>query len=254
MDDEERQQATSFGQIARDYDRYRPEPPEEALGWLLAPDVRSVAEIGAGTGLLTNRLVGRGLQVVAIEPDHRMREVLQDRVPQALIEAGRGESIPLGDGCVDAVVAASSWHWVEQSAGFAEAARVLRPGGTLGLLWTGPDRRVPWVRQFMAGGVVLSEAEHRRTRDERNKRYRPDIPTDAPFGPREIELFAAKKLVTLDELVGLLGTYPNTITSDGRTREDFLGDSIAFARTQLDFNDGRAELPIGCIAWRTTRD
>jgi len=43
-----------------------------------------------------------------------------------------------------------------QEAGFAEAARVLRTGGTLALLWTGPDRSVEWVSRLMAGGRAMS--------------------------------------------------------------------------------------------------
>jgi SAM-dependent methyltransferase len=249
MDEEQRQRGTSFGEIARNYDRFRPSPPEEALDWILPPGVRSVAEIGAGTGLLTELLVHRGLDVIAIEPDRRMRVVLLERAPDARIEDAKGEDMPLADSSVDAVLAASSWHWVDQSAGFAEVARVLCPGGILGLMWTGPNRRVPWVRQLMAGGAVATEAEQRKRDADRNRRHRPEVPSDAPFAPPDVEVFVTSRSITLEELVGLAGTYENT---DGRTREEFLHDAKVFAQDQLIFDNGTIDLPIGCIAWRAT--
>ena len=253
MDDERRAQGTSFGARATDYDRFRPEPPDAALDWLLAPDVHRVAEIGAGTGLLTRGLVRRGLDVVAIEPDPRMRTVLEARVPGARVEDGRGEQVPLPDGSVDAVLAASSWHWVEQSQGFAEAARVLRPQGTLGLMWTGPDRRVPWVRLLMAGGSTLSEEEQAGRDKERSRRHRPEMPDGAPFSAPDIATFVTTTRATLDDLVGLRGTYSEAIATSGRNREAFLRDTKEYAAGHLEFENGTVALPIGCVAWRATR-
>ncbi len=253
MGEGQRERATSFGLIARDYDRFRPEPPVEALDWLLSSGARAVAEIGAGTGLLTRLLVRRALEVFAIEPDPRMREVLEERVSGAHVEDGRGEEIPLADASVDAVLASSSWHWVDHRQGFTEAARVLRPGGTLGLLWTGPDRRVPWVRQMMAGGMVLSEEQRRKSDAERHRRHRPQVPHGAPFGSPEVAVFHGVKRASLDDLVGLPGTYADTISSDSRTRERLLADVRRFLVSEIDVGDGDISLPIGCIAWRASR-
>src|SRR5580704_15924855 len=110
---ERQRRALSFGGIAEDYDRCRPEPPIEAVDWVLPPSARIVAEIGAGTGALTRRLATRVREIHAVEPDARMRAVLERRVPSANVLDGRGESIPLPDDSVDAVLAASSWHWVD---------------------------------------------------------------------------------------------------------------------------------------------
>ena len=51
---------------------------------------------------------------------------------------------------VDLVVSVSAWHWFNQDAAFREAERVLRPGGTLGIVWNGLDQSDPWGRRFMA--------------------------------------------------------------------------------------------------------
>jgi SAM-dependent methyltransferase len=136
----------SFGSVADDYDRYRPAPPPEALDWLVPPGARAVLDLAAGTGLVTRGLIGRAERVVAVEPDARMRAVLAARCPQAEVLDGRGEDIPLPDASVDAVVISAAWHWLDPARAVPEITRVLRTGGTLGVMWTSRDDRVPWDR------------------------------------------------------------------------------------------------------------
>jgi SAM-dependent methyltransferase len=130
-----RQRASSFGQAAAQYERYRPGPPADAVEWLLPARVDTVVDLGAGTGALTRLLTGRAARVIAVEPDDRMRAVLTDQVPGATVCEGRGESMPIEDDRADAVLASSSWHWVEPDLALREVARVLRPGGFLGAIW-----------------------------------------------------------------------------------------------------------------------
>ena len=56
--DERATRAMSFGAIAEDYDRFRPGPPAEAVGWILPRQCESIVDIGAGTGALTRQLMG----------------------------------------------------------------------------------------------------------------------------------------------------------------------------------------------------
>jgi len=119
----------SFGAVAGEYDRLRPGPSNEALEWLLPRAATDVLELGAGTGILTRLLAERVPHVVAVEPDERMRAVLSERATGVEVLAGSAEQIPAGDESVDAVFAASAWHWVEEEKAVPEVARVLRPGG-----------------------------------------------------------------------------------------------------------------------------
>ncbi len=253
MDELQRRRATSFGSIAEDYDRFRPEPPEEALDWVLPASTSAVAEIGAGTGALTRKLVDRVAEVYAIEPDERMRAVLERRAPRAQVREGRGEEIPLPDHSVDAVLAASSWHWVDQAKGFAEVARVLRPGGVIGLLWTGADRTVPWVSKLMAGGVEVDEDQREKDTQARHLRHRPEMPDDAPFGKPEGTVFRFAKEVTPEELIGLPTTYSLSIILDPRQREEFVRNLERYVADEIELQDGLVELPLGCVAWRAVR-
>ena len=146
--------AESFGAVAAHYERYRPGPSLRAVDWVLPKHVDTVVDLGAGTGALTRLLIDRAEEVIAVEPDDRMRAVLTEEVPGVRAVPGRGESVPIADGCVDAVLASSSWHWMEPVPTFREVGRILRSGGILGALWSGPDPEGSFMVQANA---VLAE-------------------------------------------------------------------------------------------------
>jgi len=138
----------SFGGVAALYDQSRPSYPDAAVDWLIADGVQRVVDLGAGTGKLTRLLAARGLEVTAVEPSQGMREQLQAVLPQVETLEGSGEALPLPDGSVDAVLIAQAWHWVDVEPASVEVARVLRPGGYLGLVWNRRDKDVDWVAQL----------------------------------------------------------------------------------------------------------
>jgi SAM-dependent methyltransferase len=135
----------SFGAVARDYDRLRPSPPPEAVDWLLPARRDVVVDLAAGTGLLTRALSGKVGHVIAVEPDERMRSVLQARSAGVEVLAGRGEAIPLPDATADAVFVSSAWHWMDPELAVPEISRVLRDGGRFGVIWTGREPRIEWL-------------------------------------------------------------------------------------------------------------
>jgi SAM-dependent methyltransferase len=139
------QRAASFGSEAQAYAYGRPSYPMEAVQWALPEDAHTVLDLGAGTGKLTQRLLEVGLDVVAVEPLDEMRELI---APAARALAGTAESIPLPESSVDAVVVGQAYHWFDAARALPEIARVLRPGGTVGLLWNMDDDRVPWVAEL----------------------------------------------------------------------------------------------------------
>ena len=141
-------QALSFGAAAVTYERARPSYPDEAIDWLLPPGARRVLDLGAGTGKLTRGLRDRGLDVVAVEPSAGMRDQLARVLPGVRALAGTAERIPLADHAVDAVLVAQAWHWADPARAVPEAARVLTPGGRLGLLWNVRDERADWVAEL----------------------------------------------------------------------------------------------------------
>src|SRR5207248_4066303 len=118
----------------------------------------TVVDLGAGTGLATRFLVDRADNVVAVEPDERMRWVLAERVPGARAVDGRGQSIPLPDAAADVVLASTSWHWMDPLPTLAEVGRVLVPGGVLAVMWSGPDADGTFLAQARELLATQSEA------------------------------------------------------------------------------------------------
>ncbi len=216
-------QANSFGSAAREYERGRPPYPVEAIDWLLAETGPRVLDLGAGTGQLTRQLVSRGLDVVAVEPSRCMREGLVQAVPDAEVLAGAAEDIPLKDGAVDVVLVAQAWHWVDVERAISEVARVLAPGGQLGLMWNIRDERVSWVSRL---GRLMHQGTEQDMNSERPHVGRPfaaierldvewthDVTREALLdlvASRSyiITLTPEEKAAVLDRVRTLLGTHP----------------------------------------------
>jgi SAM-dependent methyltransferase len=163
----DQQYAQSFGAEAAAYDAGRPGYPDDAVEWLLSraatdDDARpDVVDVGAGTGKFTASLVARSASVTAVEPDELMRARLAANLPTVVAVEGTGEQLPLGDASADVVTYAQSWHWVDVEAASREAARVLRPGGVLALVWNVRDEQVDWVRRLteVIGASIADEYE-----------------------------------------------------------------------------------------------
>ncbi len=150
---------TAFAEVAGAYERGRPGYPDEAVQWLVRWDPRDVVDLGAGTGKLTRALVGLGHKVTAVEPLDEMRAELHAAVPDARALAGRAEAMPLPDASADVVASAQAFHWFDHDAALPEIARVLRPGGSLALVWNSRDDRDPWMAQLSAiiGNETIEE-------------------------------------------------------------------------------------------------
>ncbi len=139
--------STWYDSVAEAYDRTRPRYPAEILARMqqvaqLQPG-KSVLEIGAGPGIATVELAKLGAQTVCLEPSLSACKIAKRKceaysnveVINTTFEAGN-----LPQHRFDAVVAATSFHWVTPEARYIKTAAALRDQGLLILLWNTPPQ------------------------------------------------------------------------------------------------------------------
>lgn len=131
-----------FSDRVDDYVRGRPGYPPELYDALiettrLAPGAR-IADLGAGTGLSTEPLLGRGFELFAVEPNEPMRRAAEARLgerPAFHSVAGSAEATGLAPASIDVAIAFQAFHWFDVAKTRAELERILVPGGSVALVW-----------------------------------------------------------------------------------------------------------------------
>ena len=240
----------SFGSIAEDYDGLRPSPPREAVDWLVPPGCGVAVDLGAGTGLFTRALVGRAVEILAVEPDARMRAVLAGRTPGASVVEGRGESIPLPDAAVDAVFVSSAWHWMDHERAVPEIGRVLRDGGRLGLIWTSRDRDVGWLRNLdRLPGEDIEEAQ---SADRLRRRLAFASREPRLFHNTARETFNFVRAMTVDDVVAMLATHSRVIIGSAEDRAQRLANARAALEGRFP-GAATIDIPMRSWCWRADR-
>ena len=136
------------------YKKFRPSYPKELIDYLYAQvgfTVDStIADIGAGTGILTRLLLERGSTVCAIEPNEDMRNVSIDDLSKyknfVTIKAA-AEDTGLHENTVDFVTVATAFHYFDRQLFKRECKRILRPGGKAVIIWNETDYKKDIVRK-----------------------------------------------------------------------------------------------------------
>lgn len=230
--------ASAFRTGADAYHAVRPGYPPEVLE-LIPAAARTVADIGAGTGKLTEQLIDVGFDVIAVEPSGAMLDVLGRTCPTAARVQATAEATGLADASVDAVVCAQTWHWVDVPRASRELARIMAPGGRAVLVWNTLDVQVPWVHRLtriMHSGDVL----------------RPGfVPaTDPPLAlEQELRLDWVAELTT-EEVLMLARTRSYWLNAKAATREKVAANLRWYLFEHLGFAPGDVvPLPYRCDAF-----
>ncbi|WP_018180354.1 class I SAM-dependent methyltransferase [Jongsikchunia kroppenstedtii] len=226
--------ALSFGKEAATYDRARPRYPQEAVDAAIPASAVDVVDVGAGTGILTRALLTPERVVTAIDPDSAMLQQFSRSLPEVTAKVGTAEQLPLPDASADAIVFGQSWHWVDVPAASAEAARVLRPGGTIGLIWNIRDEGTPWVRELSdligrTGAELLIFGDGPQAA--------------APFGPLSLSEFRWTRELTVDELVDNVASRSTMITATDDRRQEVLAQVRSLATQRADTDGVHLTMP-----------
>ena len=241
--------ATSFGAVAADYEAARPDYPFEAVAWmpeLLPHGSHRIADVGAGTGKLTRVLAeSPTAEVIAIDPDALMLAALREAVPGVPTFHGTAERLPLPVASLDAVVLGQAWHWADPVGASAEAGRVVRSGGTLGLIWNTRDSRVDWVRR-------LTEIMHASAAEIMLAEGGPTIA--APFGALEAQEWEWARPMTRAQLHRMADSRSHLITASDDERRRIHTEMDALLDELGVVGEASIDLPYVARAFRAIRD
>jgi SAM-dependent methyltransferase len=156
---------TDYDSIADGFDRryalYRYDGVREALLNFLNPTVPAALEVGCGTGHWLGEIAGRAAIIAGVEPSAPMLRRAREAAPAARLARGRAEQLPWRDASFDRIFCVNALHhFSDRAQFFAEARRVLKPGG--GVMTIGkdphPGRDEWWVYDYFEGtrGIDLA--------------------------------------------------------------------------------------------------
>ena len=235
------------------YDSVRPAYPDEAVAALIdaARRARSenmpgrdgplrAADIGAGTGKMSELLARAGFLVDAVEPSEAMRAQASS-VDGVTWHDGLAEETGLTNDLYDIVVFAQSWHWVDEARAGLEAARILAPGGVLAIVWNQMAVSIPWV--------------HRLTRIMRSGDvHRPDRPPTpgGNFAPMTLTQVAWEDRMTPEEILTLGTTRSSYIRSSEAGRARMQENLRWYLYEHLGYAPGeQVTIPYATLVWLT---
>ncbi len=145
-----------FSNRVENYIKYRPGYPEGVVKTLETEcgltETSSVADIGSGTGILTQLLLRNGNPVWAIEPNADMRAAAERQLghlPGFHSVTGSAEATTLASQSIDVVTAGQAFHWFDRRATRSEFVRILKPMGWVALIWNERETETtPFLRAY----------------------------------------------------------------------------------------------------------
>lgn len=182
-----------FSSRVDDYIKYRPGYPSEVIRLLIAKCGLTpgsvIADVGSGTGILSELFLQNGNTVLGIEPNGEMRSAAErllkhDANFQSIV--GQAEATTLAADSVDFVTAGQAFHWFDQQQARKEFARVLKAQGWTVLIWN--ERRLdstPFLRAYeellLEFGTDYQQVRHEKVEKDIASFFAPEECTLANF-------------------------------------------------------------------------
>jgi SAM-dependent methyltransferase len=212
-----------FNSVAGSYATTRPAYPAALYDAICAAVGRpyrelTVLDVGAGTGIATEAMVGRGATVIAVDPAQEMLARLAEALPRTDTICANGNALPIEDAVADLVTYAQALHWTVPEQSVPEAMRVLRPGGVIAAWWNVPDFEVRWVAEQAERLRRSAPTYHGFAGTDIGPRL-----AEPPFNLRtEHHLFRWRREVTIEQHVAMLATQSYLAALEPAPRVTFL--------------------------------
>lgn len=256
-----------FNEVPDLYDRVRPTYPDAMFADLVAITglrrASAVLEVGCGTGQATRALAAIGCSVTAVEPGTGMTKVALDRLAafaNVAIEVSSFEDWDDRGRSFDALVAASSWHWVEPWVGWRRAHEVLRPDAWMALLGhvvvRQPDEREVYAEtadlheRFAPGNPDWGDPPTAEDVRATGHGWGPDLDPGSLFGPTIVRWYPNVQWFDGDGFADLLRSQSNYRRLDPTVREPLLESIAEYIRTRMGNRASRRYLSVMRVGQR----
>ncbi|OQP48037.1 methyltransferase type 11 [Niastella yeongjuensis] len=196
-----------FSNRVENYVKYRPHYPPAIVNYIQQQfgfKTGTIADVGAGTGILTSLFLDAGYAVYAVEPNAPMlakaTTLLQD-YPGFTAVPGTAENTTLPENSVDAIMAGQAFHWFNPENSKAEFTRILKPQGLVMLVWNERNTQAPFEQEYDAlinkYGKDYVQVKHRNIEPA-------DIESFFAPAPMELKVFDNQQVFDFDGLKGRL--------------------------------------------------
>ncbi len=200
----------------------------EVLNFSAAASGELAIEVGAGTGIATEPMLDAGLKVVAYEPGENLANYCRERFGgrDLTVKQSVFEDCDEPDGSAALIYSATAFHWCDPVRGYAQAMRVLRPGGTLALFWNRPflGRRDDPTHMAIQRAYDRWYPSPKRAAELDQPRYqkRREQIIEHGFELREFKLFYGTRVMRAQEYCELLLTYSDHLALPDDKRNGLL--------------------------------
>lgn len=144
-----------FSNRVSNYLKYRPHYPKEIISYLISKGIvkrdSTIADMGSGTGILTEIFLKNGNPVYGIEPNNEMRkagEKYLKKYSNFISIKGTAEKSKLRKNSIDIITAGQAFHWFEFKKAKSEFKRILKPGGCVILIWNTKKNSTPFLKSY----------------------------------------------------------------------------------------------------------
>jgi SAM-dependent methyltransferase len=229
-----------FSRQSADYARFRPTYPPVLFAWLAAqaPARRLAVDVGTGNGQAAVALAAHFERVIGVEPS-AAQIASAARAPNVEYRQGGAEATGVDAGSADLLTSAQAFHWFKHDAFFAEALRVVRPGGALAV----------WCYGLASITPAVDAVVHELYEDLLGPYWDPErrMVEDGyrsvafPFEELAAPSFAMHLSWSFEHLIGYLGTWSPRPRFEAERGQDAL--ELVFPRLEQAW-EGEGELPV----------
>ena len=224
--------------------------PEAAPGWLVGDAPKRLLDLGSGRGAFAAMLTDAGHEVFCVDRSVDAVAGLPQRLGTRRHVVGQVESLPYLSCHFDVVTASETFHRFAPGLALTEIARVLKPGGHLGVVYNTRDDTVPWVKRLAA---LMQQADPDSMRGEFGEHSLEAVADSPYFGTLERKDFRNWVPITRAGLIVMVQRRPGVARLDPDARARLLAEVAALYDTSARIPEPLL-LPFKTSCWRADVD